>query len=129
MPAAVYCAPRPVTGLMQRTSMLALCPVLLGSSGTDVSSCRTQHRIRNFEILVTHDDFPRFLWENERVDEEDMKKGFLRGNVLVKVCVSLHLSPYWCLLTTRRGSWRYLSLHLLHALAVKAAEPGGMLIG
>ena len=59
--------------------------VLSGSGETNANLCRTRHRIQNFEIVVTHDDFPRFLWENERVYEEDMKKGFLRGNVLVKV--------------------------------------------
>ena len=54
----------------------------------DIISCRTRERIRSFQIPVTADDFPRFLWEGERVDPQDMNKGFLRGELLVKVCIS-----------------------------------------
>ena len=130
MPVAGYCVPRPTTGPMKRTSAIALPFVLLGSSGTDVSLCRTRGRIRNFEISVTHDDFPRFLWENEDVDEGDMKKGFLRGDVLVRVRVSFSSAPSFAhLLNASRPSWRYLSLHLPRAPAVKATEPEGMPIG
>jgi len=91
--AAVCCVPRPMTGPMRCASIITPLPILSVSCRTDVGSCRTQDRIRNFEISVTHDDFPRFLWENERVHEEDMKKGFLRGNVLVKARVSSCPTP------------------------------------
>lgn len=56
-------------------------------------SHRTRQQIRSFQISVTADDFPRFLWEGEQVDQHDMKKGFLRGELLVMVCVFSHLGP------------------------------------
>ena len=64
-------------GSMKRMSTIAPLFVPLGSSGTDVSLCRTRGRIQNFEISVTHNDLCQFLWVNEDVDEGDMKKGFL----------------------------------------------------
>jgi hypothetical protein len=53
----------------------------------------TRDRIRNFEIPVTADDFPRFLWEGGRVDSHDMNQGFLRGDLLIKVCLAA-LHPF-----------------------------------
>jgi len=38
-------------------------------------------------ICVTANDFPKFLWEEERVDARDMNKGFLRGGLLIKVVI------------------------------------------
>ena len=81
-------------GLMKRMSTIAPLFVPLGSSGTDVSLCRTRGRIQNFGISVTHDDLCRFLWVNEDVDEGDMKKGFLRGDMLVKVRVFFSSAPF-----------------------------------
>ena len=54
-------------------------------------SCRVRQQIRSFEIHVAAEDFPKFLWEGEQVDPRDMNKGFLRGDLLVKVCVFLCL--------------------------------------
>ena len=58
--------------------------------GTDIILHRTREQIWSFQIPVTADDFPRFLWEGERVILQDMNKGFLRGELLVKVRVSFH---------------------------------------
>ena len=55
--------------------------------GTDIILHRTREQ---FQIPVTANDFPRFLWEGERVILQDMNKGFLRGELLVKVRVSFH---------------------------------------
>ena len=35
-----------------------------------------------------------FLWEDERVNPQDMNKGFLRGELLVKVCVFSYLNRF-----------------------------------
>lgn len=56
-------------------------------------SRRTREQIRSFQIHITADDFPRFLWEDERVDLQDMKKGFLRGELLTKVYTLLLSEP------------------------------------
>src|SRR5882757_10043519 len=42
--------------------------------------------IRNHDIVLEADKFPRFLWEGERANTRDLKKGFLRGEILVRVC-------------------------------------------
>jgi len=66
-------------------------PVPSGNLGTDIMLRRTREQIRSFQIPVTADDFPKFLWEGERVTLQDMKKGFLRGELLVKVRLFFHL--------------------------------------
>ena len=81
-------------GLMKHMSTISPLFVPLGSSGTDVSLCRMHGRIQNFEISITHNDLHQFLWVNEDVDEGDMKKGFLRGDVLVKVHVFFSSAPF-----------------------------------
>lgn len=42
--------------------------------------------IRNYEITFEPDDFPCFLWEGETADASNLKKGFLRGEILARVC-------------------------------------------
>ena len=55
---------------------------------------RTRERIRSFDIPVTANDFPKFLWENEKVTPQAFNKGFLRGELLLKVRTSFsYLSP------------------------------------
>lgn len=54
---------------------------------------RIREQIRTFQILVTADDFPKFLWEGEQVDPQDMNKGFLRGGLLVKALLSIFIGP------------------------------------
>ena len=68
-------------------------PLPSGHLGADIILYRTREGIRSFHISVTADDFPRFLWEGERVVPHDMNKGFLRGELLVKVRVLSHLGP------------------------------------
>jgi len=68
-------------------------PLSPGYLGADIILCRTREGIQSFRISVTTDDFPRFLWEGERVVLNDMKKGFLRGELLVKVRVLSHSGP------------------------------------
>ena len=41
--------------------------------------------IRNNVYVFDADDLPSFLWENETADVSDLKKGFLRGGILVRV--------------------------------------------
>jgi hypothetical protein len=125
---AAFCVLRLVTGPMKRTSIFTQLPAPLRSGRTDAGLDRTRDGIRAFRIPVTHNDFPRFLWENERVNEEDMKKGFLRGQVLVKVCFS-HPSSLMYPLNACRQSWPYSSPHLPHVLAARVAGPGDMRIG
>jgi hypothetical protein len=59
----------------------------------DVITHRIREQIRLFRIPVTADDFPRFLWESERAYPQDMNKGFLRGELLVKVRISSFSNP------------------------------------
>jgi hypothetical protein len=49
-------------------------------------SHRTREQLKSFQLLVAADYFPRFLWERERVDPSNMNKGFLRGQLLIKIC-------------------------------------------
>jgi hypothetical protein len=58
----------------------------------DTVSRRTREQIRSFQIPVTADDFPRFLWEGEHINPQDMNKGFLRGELLIKVSIPSCLS-------------------------------------
>jgi hypothetical protein len=51
---------------------------------------RTREQIQTFDIPVTADDFPQFLWEGEKADLQDINKGFLRGGLLVRVRFSSH---------------------------------------
>ena len=64
-----------------------------GRCRTDAISHRTRGRIQSYQISITADEFPRFLWEGERVDPQDMNKGFLRGELLTKVRISFQLEP------------------------------------
>jgi hypothetical protein len=118
---AAFYVLRLVTGPTKRTSAIIPLPAPLRSGRTDAGLCRTRDGIRAFRILVTHDDFPRFLWENERVDEEDMKKGFLRGRVLVKVCFSIQALSY----LSAKGLQAVLAI----LIAPSAARPGGQSSG
>lgn len=68
-------------------------PVSLNRFGVDIILCRTRDQIRLFQIPITADDFPRFLWEGEQVNPQDMNEGFLRGELLIKVRVFSHSSP------------------------------------
>lgn len=52
-----------------------------------------QQHIQSFQITVGHDDFPCFLWEDERADPRDTNKGFLRGKILVKVLLTMLIGP------------------------------------
>ena len=47
-----------------------------------------RQNIRNHSIVLEEDDLPRFLWERETVNIRDLKTGFLRGEILVRVCSS-----------------------------------------
>lgn len=46
---------------------------------------RVRERVRNLNIVFKADDFPRFLWEGESTDLRDLNKGFLRGEILIRV--------------------------------------------
>jgi len=70
-----------------------VCGKLLCPSTQDWENLVTRDRIRNFEIPVTTDDFPKFLWEGGRVDSRNMNKGFLRGELLVKVLLCIMIGP------------------------------------
>lgn len=59
---------------------------LSGCHGTDALSHSAREQVQTLQAGVTVDNFPRFLWEGERVDLQDINKGFLRGELLVKVC-------------------------------------------
>jgi len=89
-----YCAHQLKIGAISRASRMACLP---GHYETDVVSCSTRERIRSFQIPLTVDDLPRFLWEGERVDPRDMNKGFLRGELLIKVRILPHsgLNHLW----------------------------------
>jgi hypothetical protein len=69
-----------------------------------------------FEIKVTADHFPRFLWQGGRADMQDLKKGFLRGELLVKVCTVS--SPVQTLA-------EYQQVLLSIMIGPAAARPGG----
>ena len=45
-----------------------------------------RERVRTHEISFEADDFPCFLWEGEKANIQNTKKGFLRGEILVRVC-------------------------------------------
>lgn len=51
--------------------------------------------IQNFTIPLDEDDFPNFLWAGEKADTQDPNQGFLRGEILVRVC-DLRLLVYRC---------------------------------
>jgi hypothetical protein len=93
---AAFCVLQLVTGPTKCMSIFTQLPAPLRSGRTDASLDRMQDRIQAFRIPITHNDFPQFLWENEQVNKEDMKKGFLRGWVLIKVCFS-HPSSFSCI--------------------------------
>lgn len=63
----------------------SLLSLLLVFRGTNQLVCSIRQQIQLFQIPVTHDEFPCFLWEDERADPQDTNKGFLRGQLLVKV--------------------------------------------
>ena len=71
-------------------------PILPKFHRSDQISHSVRQQIQSFQIPVTHDDFPCFLWENERVDPQDINSGFLRGGLLVKVTLSLKLTLDVC---------------------------------
>ncbi|KAF9779677.1 hypothetical protein BJ322DRAFT_1024523 [Thelephora terrestris] len=60
--------------------------------GADTVPYRTHEEIQTFQV-ITIDDLPVFLWENEQVDPQDMNKGFLCGELLVKVLLSILIGP------------------------------------
>lgn len=81
-----------VTGPTRRASNPSF-PLSPCFYGTDPLLSSVRERIRVFQIPVTHDSFPRFLWEGERADPQDTNKGFLRGELLVKVLLSMLIGP------------------------------------
>ena len=78
---------------------------MIGTTSRELSSpfcifpeTRHVHRsvreeIRNFTITLDEDDFPNFLWEGEKADMQHPNRGFLRGEILVRVrnsCLSIY---------------------------------------
>lgn len=59
--------------------------IISGHCRTDTLSHSTREQLQTFQADVTIDDFPKFLWKGEQVDPQDINKGFLRGELLVKV--------------------------------------------
>jgi hypothetical protein len=49
-----------------------------------------RQKVRNHDsICFESDDFPCFLWEGETADVNNLRKGFLRGEILIRVCTLL----------------------------------------
>ncbi|KAF9785950.1 hypothetical protein BJ322DRAFT_754912 [Thelephora terrestris] len=70
-----------------------ICGRLLCPSTKDWGDPIARERLQTLQADVTIDNFPRFLWEGERVDPQDMNKGFLRGELLVKALLSILIGP------------------------------------
>ena len=95
-----------------------------GYCRTDSVLHRTREQIRTYQILVTVDDFPRFLWEGEQVDPQDMNAGFLRGELLVKVRIPFHVMfETYSRLSLTFTEFRQVLLSVM--IGPAAARPGG----
>lgn len=81
-----------------------VCGRLLCPSTQDWDDEQTRQDIRLLNICVTADDFPKFLWEEERVDARDMNKGFLCGGLLIKVLLAVLIGPAATNSDTRQNS-------------------------
>lgn len=70
-----------------------VCGRLLCPSTRDWEDPMIREQIQSFQIPVTADDFPKFLWKDEEVDPNDMNKSFLRSELLVKVLLCILIGP------------------------------------
>lgn len=77
------CAHPSTTGMTLRKHILWI-SALTASYGQRVF-CSIRERIRNLSIPIGPEHFPRFLWEGEKADPQNLNKGFLRGGVLLAV--------------------------------------------
>jgi hypothetical protein len=85
--------------------------------------------IRTHHIILETEDFPCFLWEGEVADLSNLKRGFLRGEILLRVCdftplthltltsladCLMHLTRALCRIEGRRFWGRWLCGQIQH---------------
>ncbi|KIM42574.1 hypothetical protein M413DRAFT_10120 [Hebeloma cylindrosporum] len=63
------------------------------TSSFDTSDCRIQKGLRDGTRKVQPQDFPLFLWKNEKVSSTDFFDGFMQGDMVLKSFLHIFIGP------------------------------------
>lgn len=76
------CAPQVLSGMTRKSATIL--PFLVLYRGRNRQTLRDPVA-RSWQFNLGPDEFPRFLWEGEKMDESDPTTGFLRHPILFAV--------------------------------------------